>query len=100
MHHFLQVIDGMSDTTVRNYIDGISRFRLCDNLNTGDTKIYYYYGSAFNEMLGKKSARFIAAHFTGSTVICFKGKGHCENTLFHPDLMMKELDPILIPSSL
>lgn len=100
MHPFLQVIDGMSDTTIRNYIDGISRFRLRDNLNTGDTKIYYYYGSAFNEMLGKKSARLIVAHFTGSTVTCFKGKGHCENTLFHPDLMMKELDPILIPSSL
>ena len=28
MHPFLQVIDAMSDTTIRNYIDGISRFRL------------------------------------------------------------------------
>lgn len=96
LNDFLQILDNMSDITITNYIREIGNFRLRCDINTPNTKIYYYYGTAVNEMLAKKSAKFIAKNYIGSEIKCFKGKGHCENTLFYPNLMMKELDQVLI----
>ena len=33
-------------------------------------------------------------HYPNTTVKCFKGKFHCENALFHPEIMIEELDKI------
>lgn len=95
LNDFLQVLDNMSDTTITNYISDISSFRLRGDIDTPNTKIYYYYGTTANEMLAKKSAKFITKNYIGSVIKCFKGKGHCENTLFYPNSMIKELDQVL-----
>ena len=95
LNDFLQVLDHMSDTTITNYINDIASFRLQDDIDTPNTKIYFYYGTTVNEMLAKKSAEFIAKKYDNSIIKCFKGKGHCENALLHPDLMIKELNNVL-----
>ena len=55
----LQVLDNMSDTTIRNYINDIGNFKLSKNINIKNTKIYYYHGTKSNEMLAKKTAKYI-----------------------------------------
>lgn len=98
LNDFLQVLDSMSDTTIINCINNIADFRLRDNIDTKNTKIYFYHGTAANEMLAKKSAKFLSKNYTNSVIKCFKGKAHCENALLYPELMIKELDKVLIQS--
>jgi len=91
----LQVLDNMSDTTVINYINNIGNFKLSNNEDIKNTKIYYYHGTKVNEMLAKKTAKYIKKYYPNSNIICFRGKGHCENSLLNPSEMIKELDKIL-----
>lgn len=93
---FLQVLDNMSDVTITNYINDIANFHLLDNIDTKYTKIYFYHGTAINEILAKKSAKFILKNYSDAVIKCFKGKAHCEISLFQPELMIKELDDVLI----
>lgn len=92
---FLQVLDGMSDITITNCINDICDFRLQDNIDAENTKIYFYHGTAANEMIAKKSAKYISKNYDGAVIKCFNGKAHCEVSLFQPDVMIKELDKVL-----
>lgn len=92
---FLQVLDNMSDTTIINCINNIAQYKLPGNIDTKGTKIYFYHGTATSEMLAKRTAIFISKHYPNSFVHCFNGKAHCENSLLHPELMMKELNRVL-----
>ena len=94
MEYFLKVLDNMSDATVENSIDDIANFKLSQSINTPDTVVYFFHGTAANEMLAKKSAKFVKKHYPNTTVKCFKGKFHCENALLHPEIMLEELDKI------
>ena len=94
LEDFLKVIDNISDVTVENSIDGIANFKLSQSINTLDTAVYFFHGTAANEMLAKKSAKYVRKHHPNTTVKCFKGKFHCENALFHPEIMIAELDKI------
>lgn len=91
----LHVLDNMSDDTIVNYINDIGNFKLLKNTDAKNTKIYYYYGTKSNEMFAKKTAKYIKKHYHNSNAICFKGKGHCENSLLNPNEMIKELEKIL-----
>lgn len=95
LENFLQVLDNMSDVTITNCINNIASFRLSKNIDTKNTKIYFYHGTTPNEVLAGKSAKFILKNYPDTVVKCFKGKGHCENALFNPELMMTELDKVL-----
>ena len=82
------------NVTVENSIDGISDFKLSRDINTPDTEIFFFHGTAANEMLAKKSAKYVKKHYPNSIIKCFKGKFHCENALFNPEIMIEELDKI------
>lgn len=57
---FLQVLDNMSDATIKNCISNVSKFKLSANISGAtDTKIYYYHGTAANEMLAKKNRQIL-----------------------------------------
>ena len=79
LRDFLQVLDNMSDTTIINYISEIANFRLKDDVDTPNTKIYFYYGTAVNELLAKKSAQVIAKNYSGSVIKCFKAS-RCDDS--------------------
>ena len=91
---FLQVLDNMSDTTILNCINSVADFKLSSNIDTPNTKIYFYHGTAANEMLAKKSAKFILKNYPDTVIKCFKGKAHCETSIFQPELMIEELDKV------
>ena len=95
LNFLLQALDNMSDATIVNYINGIGNFKLSNKIDTRNTNIYYYHGTKTNEMLAKKTARYIRKYYPNSNIICFKGNGHCEYSLLNPKEMIKELDKIL-----
>lgn len=92
---FLKVLDNMSDNNIRKYIEAWSEYKLPSNIDTPDTMIYFFHGTKLNEMLAKKSAKYLKKHYPNSTIVCLKRKGHCEITLFEPMEMVKKLDKIL-----
>ena len=94
LEYFLKVLDNMSDVTVGNSIDDIADFKLSQSINTPDTVVYFFHGTAFNEMLAKKSAKYVKKYYPTTIIKCFKGKFHCENALFNPEIMITELDKI------
>ena len=94
MDHFIKILDNMSDTTIENCLNCIADFKLRGDIDTPDTKIYFFHGTAMNEMLAKKSAKYVKQHYPATDVKCFKGKAHCENSIFHPEYMITELDAI------
>ena len=91
----LNVLDNMSDATVANSIGSIAEFKLKSDIVTPNTTVYFFHGTAPNEMLAKKSAKYVRKHYPTTVIKCFRGKFHCENALFHPDIMITELDTIL-----
>ena len=94
LEYFLAVLDNMSDITVENSIDGIADFKLSQSINTPNTVVYFFHGTAFNEMLAKKSAKYVKKYYPTTMKKCFNGKFHCENALFNPEIMIAELDEI------
>lgn len=62
------------------------RYSIISNLN------FHINGTAMNEMLAKKSAKYVKKHYPKAVVKCFKGKAHCENSIFNPEYMITELD--------
>lgn len=95
LKYLLKVLDNMSDTTIINYINNIGSFKLSKNIDVKNTRIYYYYGTKMNEMLAKKTAKYIKRFYPNSNIICFNRKGHCEKSLLNPKEMIIELDKIL-----
>ena len=94
LEYFLKVLDNMSDATVENSIEDIANFKLSQSILTPDTVVYFFHGTAANEMLAKKSAKYVSKYYPNTIIKCFKGKFHCENALFNPDVMISELDEI------
>ena len=95
LRELLKVLDNMSDTTIINYINNIGRFKLAKNIDTKNIEVYYYHGTKTNEMLAKKTAKYIKRCYPNSNIICFNGKGHCEKSLLNPQKMIIELDKVL-----
>lgn len=95
LESFLRVLDHMSDVTIVNCLDSIAEFKLKQDIVTPNTVAYFFHGTASNEMVAKKSAKYVQRYYPNTQVMCFKGAFHCENALFHPEVMIDELDGIL-----
>lgn len=68
LDNFLSVLDHMSDTTVENSIDGIADFKLRQDIATPNTVVYFFHGTAPNEMLAKKSAKYLTKYYPDTVV--------------------------------
>ena len=95
LNDLLKVMDNMSDKTVENCINSIADFKLRTDIKTPDTTVVFFYGTAANESLAKKSAKFLKKNYPCTILRCFNGKAHCENTIFRPKVMIAELDKYL-----
>ncbi len=95
LEDFLKVLDNFSDENIRKYIEAWSNYKLPNNIDTPDTMVYFFHGTKSNEMLAKKSAKYVKKYYPNSKIICLNGKGHCETVLFKSMEMIKELDKIL-----
>ena len=88
MEEFLKLMDNLSDQTIINCINEISRYKFPNNINIDNTELYYYHGTKIDETLAKKSAKYIKKWYPKAKVICFKGAGHCQ--VFTKNIKMLE----------
>ena len=79
LEDFLDVLDNMSDTTIKNCIEEVGNYKLPTNIDTPNTKVYFFHGTKMNEMFARKTAKYISKNYPNARIKCFKGKGHCEN---------------------
>lgn len=96
LEQLLRVLDQMTDATIVNSLNSIAEFGLRTDVNLSGAKIYFFHGTAMNEMLARKSAKQVQRYYPTSVIKCFKGKFHCENALFYPQIMIAELDNVFM----
>ena len=84
MQPFLTMVDAMSDESIRNSVVSTSGFRLPADMDTTHTEIMYCYGTTLNEVLSKKSARYLKTHYKNAKIVCKEGYAHCELSLRRP----------------
>ena len=92
---FLQLMDHISNTTIINYIKEVGKFKLRNDIDTPNTKVYYLYGSTINEILFKKVAKYLKKHYPNTNTILLKNKGHCEDALINPQNHIITINKIL-----
>lgn len=97
LDRFLAVLDGMSDATIVNSLHSIAAFQLCRSIDTPDTAVCFFHGTAMNEMLARTSAKYLKRYYPDAIIRLFPGKSHCKNALFAPQVMLAELDSLLLP---
>lgn len=96
LDNFLAVLDNMTDSTIINCVNSVWSYRLPSDIDTPDTKLHFFHGTKINEIYAKKSAKYLKKHYPDTTIKCFNGKGHCENALINPNVMIEELSKIMI----
>ena len=89
---FLEMMDAMSDETIKNGVTSVGQFQLPKNVKCDNIDIIYYYGTRLNEMLAKKSAKYLKKHYPQAKVVCLKGYSHGELVLRHPDQYIKVVE--------
>lgn len=95
LYNFLDLIDNISDSNIVNYLKAISKYKIPSDLNFDNIKLYYFHGTKINEMYAKKSAKFIKENYPFANVICLKNKGHCEDSLMNPHIMIERIKKII-----
>lgn len=97
MPDFQEVVKNMSDQSIRNYISEAGQFKITQEElgKIENTKVIYFYGGKFSEILFKKVGHFIKRNYKLSTIKCLKGKKHCEDSLHHSDQWIFTLNHIL-----
>lgn len=92
---FLNLLDHISDRSIENYLSEIGKYKFPSDIDTPETKVFYYYGSKASEVLFRRTAKAIKKHYPDAETICFAGKGHCTDALFDTAVRIAELDRVL-----
>lgn len=92
---FLELLDNISDTTIKNYLYAVGKFKLPENIETPNTRIVYFFGGKMNEFVFRNVAKYIKRNYKNAMTVCLEGKGHCENALLHSNEWIIELDKYL-----
>lgn len=93
---FLELLDNISDETIKNYLYAVGQFKLPSDVDTPNTQIIYFYGGKINEFVFRNVAKYIKKNYKNSITICSKGKGHCEDALLHSNEWIARLDKYII----
>jgi len=93
---FLELLDNISDTTIKNYLHEVGKFKLPADIDTPNTQIVYFYGGKINEFIFRNVAKYIEKNYKNAITICLRGKGHCEDALLHPSERIKQLNKYII----
>ena len=95
MQCFLEMMDAMNDETIKNGVTSVGQFQLPNNLKWNNIDVIYYHGTTLNEMLAKKSAKYLKKHYPKAKVVCLKGYSHGELVLRHPEQYIKLVEEFL-----
>ena len=93
---FLELLDNISDETIKRYLNEVGAFNLPSDIDTPNTQIVYFYGGKISEFIFRSVAKYIRKNYKKAATICLKGKGHCEDALLHSDAWIIQLDKYII----
>ncbi len=80
---YLKSIDHMSDLSIKNMIESVSKSSLIVDDVSLNSCILYMHGTSVNEVLSKKSAKIIKRHYPNTTVMKYKG-AHVNLFIYSP----------------
>ena len=95
MQYFLEMMDAMSDETIKSGVTSVGHFQLPNNVKWDNIDVIYYHGTTLNEMVAKKSAKYLKKHYPQAKVVCLKGYSHGELVLRHPEQCIKLVEEFL-----
>jgi len=95
MPYFLEMMDAMSDETIKNGVTSVGQFQLLEKLKSDHIDIIYYCGTTCNEIIAKKSAKYLQKNYPQAKVVCLKGYSHGELVLRHPEQYIKLVEQFL-----
>ena len=95
MPYFLEMMDAMTDETITNCTTSAGQFRLAKNKNPDKIDIIYYHGTTLNELLAKKSAKFLQACYPNTKVKQLNGYSHCQLGLRRSEEHIEALERFL-----
>ena len=95
MQSFLEMMDAMSNETIQNGVTSVGQFQLPKNLKRDNLDVIYYHGTTLNEMVAKKSAKYLQQHYPQAKIVCLKGYNHGELVLRHPEQYIKIVEEFL-----
>lgn len=93
---FLELLDNISDETIKNYLYEVGQFKLSADIDTPNTQILYLYGGKVKEFVFRSVAKYIKKNYKNAITICLKGKGHCEDVLLHSNEWIIQMDKYII----
>lgn len=95
MPAFLEMMDAMTEETVRSFVRAAGGFRLPSCADGATENVAYYYGTTMNEALSRKSARLLGERCPFAQLVRLEGYGHCEMSLYRPEEFADELESFL-----
>lgn len=91
---FLELLDQMTDTTLKAYLAQVYPYQIPENLDFSHTKLWYFYGGKLQEKPFKKVAKYLQKHYPEAVTGCFPGMGHCEGIIKDPASRFRDLEQI------
>lgn len=91
---FLEVLDRMTDTTLKAYLDQVYPYQIPEDLDFSHTELWYFYGGKPQEKPFKKVAVYLKKHDPEAETKCFPGMGHCEGIIKDPESRFRDLEKI------
>lgn len=95
MPAFLEMMDGMSEETVRNLVRSAGEHWLPDSFEGRAGRVVYVHGTSANELLSKRSAAFLHRVCPEAEIVRVPGAGHCEWSLFQSDEHIRFVEGII-----
>jgi len=95
MPYFLEMMDAISDETITNCVTSAGQFRLPESPKRGKIDIIYYHGTTLNELLSKKSAKYLKKYYPNTIIKCLNGYSHCQLVLQYPEEHKRLLEEFL-----
>ena len=93
---YLNIIDQMSDETVKNMVKSTGNVRLEEGIAVDGTRLLYIYGTKMNEMLSKKSAKLMEKYYPGTVFIRCENCTHLYYAVFKPEKWNSMVESFLI----
>ena len=94
-NEFLNVLDNMSEISIKNYLDDILNYKLPKDIYSKELEIYYYYGGVKDEIPFRISAMYLKKYYPQTKTFCLNGKKHCEGVISEPYKKIKMLENLL-----
>ena len=90
--YYIELADVMTDKNLLASANSIGRFRLPKGLKFPNTKIIDFHGTAFMEIMAKKSAKYLKDNFPDAYIKVFNGNQHAELSVNRPKIFVEEIE--------